>query len=195
MQDFFQIITQLILQGYLGLLLACFIINMIPFLSPSNMVLAGVAAVLMPSMVWLAIGVIVAVAATLAKTVHYGIVRFSRKAMSERLLKSVDLEKARAEKWGGLALFLAAASPFPDDPVVVYTALTRYSIVKFILTYFAGKVTVTSAGALIGYVAGGLLEGAPVILASLVLTALIMGFLLKRRYDSKEDKSGDSHNS
>jgi uncharacterized membrane protein YdjX (TVP38/TMEM64 family) len=92
-------------------------------------------------------------------------------------------------------LFLAAASPFPDDPVVVYTALTRYNIFKFMLAYFAGKVIVTLAGALIGYVAGGFLEGAPVILASLVLTVLIMGFLLKRRYDSKEDKTADSHNS
>ena len=48
MQDIFIVILQLIEQGYLGLFIACFAINMIPFLSPSNMVLAGVAGLYMP---------------------------------------------------------------------------------------------------------------------------------------------------
>ena len=43
MQGIFEFITDMISQGYLGLFIICFAINMIPFLSPSNMVLAGAA--------------------------------------------------------------------------------------------------------------------------------------------------------
>ena len=195
MQDLFQIITELMLQGYAGLFVACFIINMIPFLSPSNMVLAGLAALLMPWMHWVPIGVTVAVAAVLAKTIHYAVVRFSRKALSEQRLRSLDTERARVDKWGALALFIAAASPIPDDPLIVYTALAKYSAVKFIVSYFTGKVTVTLAGALIGYAAGSVFEGTPIVVASIALTALITGFLLKRKTEGKATSSQESHNS
>jgi membrane protein YqaA with SNARE-associated domain len=195
MQDLFQIVTQLLFQGYLGLFVACFIINMIPFLSPSNMVLAGVVAISVSWMDWRIIGLTVAVAAVTAKTIHYAVIRFSRKVLSEQRLKSLDMEKARVEKWGALALFIAAASPIPDDPLVVYTALTKYSPTKFIVSYFTGKVAVTLAGAFIGYVAGGFLEGAPIIVASVVLTALITGFLLKRKTEGSTPSTQESHNS
>ncbi|MHA1216068.1 MAG: YqaA family protein [Candidatus Thorarchaeota archaeon] len=186
MQDFLQMITDLILQGYLGLFLACFIINMIPFLSPSNMVLAGVASLLLPWMNWVAVGVIVATAATLAKLIHYFVVRGSRVALSEERLRALDSERARVEKWGALALFIAAASPVPDDPLIVYVGLTRYNVGKFLVFYFAGKVTVTLAGALIGYTIGGYFESMPIVLASVALTALITGFLFKRKTEGEE---------
>ncbi len=186
LQDFFQIVTDLILQGYLGLFIACFIINMIPFLSPSNMVLAGVAALLLPSLSWIAIGIIVAIAATLAKLIHYYVVRGSRIALSDERLASLDSEKARVDKWGALALFIAAASPVPDDPLIVYVGLTKYSVPKFIAFYFAGKVAVTLAGALVGYTVGGYFESMPIVVASIALTALITGILFKRKTEGEE---------
>jgi len=188
MQDIYQFIMGLINQGYLGLFFVCFMINMIPFLSPSNMVLAGVAAATFRAAgwsndVWIPVGVIVAVAATLAKAVHYFVVRSSRVVLSEERLQSLESEKARVEKWGALALFLAAASPVPDDPLIVYAGLTKYSVPKFLTSYFLGKVTVTLAGAWIGGEIGSLFESIPLVLASIVLTALIVGFLMRRRYD------------
>ncbi len=83
MQDIVQIVIDLILQGYLGLFLACLIVNMIPFISPSNMVLAGLAMLLMfPGQldVGLAIqvGVVVALSATMSKLVLYATMRGSR---------------------------------------------------------------------------------------------------------------------
>lgn len=188
MQDIFQFIVDLINQGYLGLFVVCFLINMVPFLSPSNMVLAGVAAATLraagwSSDVWLPVGVIVAIAATLAKVIHYYVVRGSRVMLSEERLRSLEFEKARVQKWGALALFIAAASPVPDDPLIVYVGLTKYSAPKFIASYFAGKVTVTLAGAWIGGEIGSLFESFPIVVASIVLTALIVGFLMRRRYD------------
>ncbi|TXT55181.1 MAG: conserved membrane protein of unknown function [Candidatus Thorarchaeota archaeon] len=186
MQDIVQIVTDLILQGYLGLFLACFIINMIPFLSPSNMVLAGVASLLVPSMHWIPIGIIVAIAATLAKSIHYYVVRGSRMALSEERIRRLEREKERVDKYGALALFIAAASPVPDDPLIVYIGLTKYKFITFLISYYIGKVAVTLAGALIGYSIGSFFESAPIVIASIVLTAIITGILYKRTTE-KED--------
>ncbi len=186
MQSIFDIILTLIQQGYLGLFIACFIINMIPFLSPSNMVLAGVAALALPFLNPIVIGVVVAISATLAKGIHYYAVRASRVVLSEERLKMLDKEKERVDKWGAIALFIAAASPVPDDPLIVYIGLTKYNVPKFVTSYFIGKVIVTLAGALIGHAAALQFESAPIVLLSIALTALITGILFKRKTEGKE---------
>ncbi|MFW9767766.1 MAG: VTT domain-containing protein [Candidatus Thorarchaeota archaeon] len=186
MQDIFLIITQMIEQGYVGLFIICFAINMIPFLSPSNMVLAGAAALLVPELGWVQIGLIVAITATLAKYIHYLVVRGSRVVLSEERLDMLENEKKRVEKWGALALFIAAASPVPDDPLIVYVGLTKYNSAKFLISYFIGKVAVTLAGALIGVETATYFESAPIVIASIALTAIITGILFKRRSEGKE---------
>ncbi|TFG14465.1 hypothetical protein EU537_03330 [Candidatus Thorarchaeota archaeon] len=188
MQDLYQFIIDLILLGYLGLFVACFISNMVPFVSPSNMVLAGVASLLLPALGWVQIGIIVAIAATLAKFIHYYVIRTSRVVISEERLESIDRERERVEKWGGLALFIAAASPIPDDAIIIYTALTNYSIPKFNVSYFVGKASVTVAGALIGYTVGGLFESAPIVIASIAFAALLTGLLFNRRRGDEESE-------
>lgn len=196
MQNILQFITDMISQGYVGLFIICFAINMIPFLSPSNMVLAG-AAVLTFSILGpvgiteaLLIGIIVAITATLAKLIHFYVVRGSRVVLSEERLKSLDSEKQRVEKWGALALFIAAASPVPDDPLIVYVGLTKYNTTKFIFSYFTGKVAVTIAGAIIALfgltLGGGFFESMPIVVASIALTAIITGILFKRKTEGQE---------
>ena len=181
-----QIVVELIAQGYLGLFIACFLINMIPFLSPSNMVVAGAAALILFNLNWVIIGVIVAIASTSAKLIHYYVVRGSRAALSDERIESLEEERDRVEKWGALALFIAAASPVPDDPLIVYVGLTKYNVVKFLVAYFVGKVAVTLAGAFIGNAIGGFFESLPIVIASIALTALITGFLFKRKTEGKE---------
>lgn len=186
MQDIILLISEMISQGYLGLMIICFVINMIPFLSPSNMVLAGAAMLLLPDFNPFLVGLIVAISATTAKLIHFYVVRGSRMVISKERLESLDSEKQRVEKWGALALFIAAASPVPDDPLIVYVGLTKYNTLKFLISYFAGKVIVTIVGALIGYSVGGYFESTPIVLASIALTALITGFLFKRKTESKQ---------
>jgi membrane protein YqaA with SNARE-associated domain len=134
MQD---ILIDLILQGYLGLFIVCLAINLIPFISPSNMVLAAVAYLFMfPGEKPLAvaiplaaqIGIVVALAATVSKVILYYAMRGSRVVLSESMLAKIDLERERVQKWGAIALFLSAGSPVPDDPIVIYCGLTQYSI-------------------------------------------------------------------
>lgn len=170
----------------MGLFIICFAINMIPFLSPSNMVLAGAAALLVPELGWVQIGLIVAITATLAKFIHYIVVRGSRVVLSQERLEMLESEKNRVEKWGALALFIAAASPVPDDPLIVYVGLTKYNSAKFLVSYFIGKIIITLAGAFIGFETANYFESTPIVIASIALTAIITGILFKRRSEGKE---------
>jgi uncharacterized membrane protein YdjX (TVP38/TMEM64 family) len=150
------------------------------------MVLAGLAALLLPTMSWIEIGIIVALSATVSKIILYYSMRGSRKILREEYLKKLDYERERVEKWGALALLLAAGSPFPDDPIVIYTGLTNFNFAKFTISFFIGKVAVTLAGAFIGIIIGNLFEGVPIVIGSIALTAIITGFLLKRKAESTE---------
>ncbi|MFW9913303.1 MAG: hypothetical protein ACFFEU_12580, partial [Candidatus Thorarchaeota archaeon] len=137
MQD---IVIDLILQGYLGLFVVCLAINLIPFISPSNMVLAAVAYLVMfpgerilseAIIIAAQIGIVVALAATVSKVILYYAMRGSRVVLSESMLAKIDLERERVEKWGAIALLVSAGSPVPDDPIVIYCGLTEYSVPKF----------------------------------------------------------------
>jgi len=150
------------------------------------MVLAGAAMLLLPSFNPFIVGIVVAISATAAKLIHFYVVRGSRAVLSEKRLVSLDSEKQRVEKWGAIALFIAAASPVPDDPLIVYVGFARYNPAKFLVSYFVGKVTVTILGALIGYSVGSYFESMPIVLASIALTALITGFLFKRKTEGEE---------
>jgi len=187
MQSISEFIIDLIVRGHLGLFLAALLLNLAP-VAPSNMVVAGMASFLLPWIDWISIGFIVAVAATTSKSIHYWLVRSSRIMLSEERLRQLDAEKQRVEKWGAFALFLAAASPMPDDPVIVYVGFTEYSALKFVVSYFSGKVLVTLAGAYIGYTIGGLFSSLPMAIASVGLTVIITLYLLFRER-SKEESS------
>ena len=78
----------------------------------------------------------------------------------------------------------------PDDPLIVYVGLTKYNPFKFTLSYFIGKVAVTITGAIIalflGVLTSGFFESMPIVVASIALTAIITGILLKRKTEGEE---------
>jgi uncharacterized membrane protein YdjX (TVP38/TMEM64 family) len=80
-------------------------------------------------------------------------------------------------------LFLVAASPLPDEPVVIPLGLMKYSPAKFFLSYFLGKLTIAVAGAFIGQEASNLFSGwlSPevIVVISIILTVIITIILLK----------------
>lgn len=193
MQDVVQIVIDLILQGYVGLFIACFIVNMIPFISPSNMVLAGLAMILLypgPLDLWVAfqVGIVVALSASASKLVLYATIRGSRVVLSEDMLAKIDYERERVKKWGAIALFISAASPVPDDPIVIYCGLTEYSIPKLLTSYSVGKVAVTIPGALIASAVSSFFGSAPSIIGSIALTAIILGIIFRRRTEDGESR-------
>jgi len=166
----------------LSVLLVSFGINMIPFASPSNLLVASSAALLVNSDP-LSIGILVALGATSAKLIHYAISFFVGKHVGEKRRKRLETAATKTRRWAALAVFIAAVTPIPDDPVIIPLGLMKYSPAKFAVFYFAGKLLVTVIGAFLGGFGEQLLSGyvSQVVLAiiSIVLTIAITVVLLK----------------
>jgi membrane protein YqaA with SNARE-associated domain len=142
----------------LGILLVSFGVNMVPFASPSNLLMASSATLLVDSDP-LSIGILVALGATSAKLVHYTISFIVGKHVGEPRRRRLEAIAARTRRWAALALFIAVISPVPDDPVVIPLGLMKYSPARFAVFYFAGKALVTVIGAFLGGLGEQLLSG------------------------------------
>jgi len=166
----------------LGVLLVSFGINMIPFASPSNLLIASNAALLVNSDP-LSLGVLVALGATCAKLIHYIISFFVGEHVGEERRKRLDTAAAKTKRWAFPAVFIAAATPIPDDPVIIPLGLMRYNPAKFTLAYFAGKLSIAFIGAFLGGFGDQLLSGylsqGVLVIISIVLTIAITVVLLK----------------
>jgi membrane protein DedA with SNARE-associated domain len=168
--------------GYLGVFLVSLAVNLIPFTSPSNLVIAGAVAFLFPTMHPLSVGLTVAVAATIAKTAHYYVAAYvgTKTTSSTKKLESYGRSLGR---WGALAVFVAAATPIPDDPLVIPLGLTRYSPAKFFVAYLLGKALVSVAGAYIGRQSALTFEtifpSNEYVIVSAVLSVLLASVLIK----------------
>lgn len=160
--------------------------NLIPFLGPSNLFIASTAAisVVNPDVGTLVtIGFLIALAASLAKGVYYVVTFFVSKHLSEKNRQRLDAEAVKVKPWAFLLLYLAAATPIPDEPVVIPLGLMKYNPAKFFSAYFLGKITITVAGAFLGgwvetNFSSWLSQDAMIVL-SIVLTIIVTVIMFK----------------
>jgi len=166
----------------LTILLTSFALNLIPFASPSNLLIASNAA-LLGTADPISIGFLVAIGAAIAKFIHYIVTFFISGHIGEQRRKRLDAVAPRLRRWGFVALFIVAATPIPDEPVVIPLGLLKYNPAKFFLAYSAGKLSITVAGAYLGRLGEGLLGSVisqeAIIIVSIVLTIAITVMLLK----------------
>jgi membrane protein DedA with SNARE-associated domain len=166
----------------LTILFTSFGLNLIPFAGPSNLLIASNAA-LITNADPVSIGLLVAFGAAIAKFIHYIITFFISTHLGEQRRKRLEAVAPRLRRWGLIALFVVAATPLPDEPVVIPLGLLKYNPVKFFVAYFAGKLSITVAGAYLGRFGQDLL--APIMsqealtIISIVLTIVITIILLK----------------
>jgi uncharacterized membrane protein YdjX (TVP38/TMEM64 family) len=156
--------------------------NLIPFAAPSNLFIASNAALMVQSDP-LTLGFLVALGAAMAKSVHYAVTFFVRKRLSEKRRQSIDARGAKIRRWAFLLLFVTAASPIPDEPVVIPLGLMKYGLVRFFAAFFLGKLLITVAGAYLGYWTESFfaswLSQTTLIVLSIVLTTIVTILLLK----------------
>ncbi|MCW4009418.1 MAG: VTT domain-containing protein [Candidatus Bathyarchaeota archaeon] len=124
--------------------------GLIPFAGPSNLFIASNWVLVLgvtdsPTLV--AIGFLVAIGASVAKSVHYMVTFFVSQHLSEKRRKRLDVEAQKVKRWAFLLLFAAAATPIPDEPVVIPLGLMKYNPAKFFTAFFLGKLSITVAGA------------------------------------------------
>jgi membrane protein DedA with SNARE-associated domain len=164
--------------------------NLIPFAGPSNLLIASTAAIGLigaDAGTLMLVGVAVALASALAKGVHYMITFFVSGHLSQKRQEKLNADARIVKRWAFPLLYLVAATPLPDEPVVIPLGLMKYNPGKFFSAYFLGKYTIAVLGVFIGREASQFLEGwltpdqmfVSSIVISVVLTVAITYLLLK----------------
>jgi membrane protein DedA with SNARE-associated domain len=160
--------------------------NLIPFAGPSNLLIASTAAIGLGNVDAISlvlIGVLIALGASIAKGIHYMITFFISGKLSEKRRQRLDTDASKIRRWAFLLLFVAAASPIPDEPIVIPLGLMKYSPTKFFTAYFLGKLSIGIAGAFLGGFAvdmfSGIISPEVMTITSIALTIVITVILLK----------------
>lgn len=167
-------------------LLTSFGFNMIPFAGPSNIFIASNSAIMLDSTdptTLVAIGFLVAIGAALAKSIHYLVTFFIGKHLSQNRRQRLDADAVKVKRWAFWLLYIAAATPIPDEPIVIPLGLMKYSISKFFTAFFLGKLSITIIGAFLGAwtksVFSEWFSPELTIALSVVLTIVVTAILLK----------------
>ncbi len=160
--------------------------NLIPFAGPSNLLIASNAAILLSTSdpgVLVLIGFLVAIGASFAKSVHYLITFFVGKHLKGKQRQRLDDDAVKLKRWAFWLLYLAAATPVPDEPVVIPLGLMKYNPGKFFTAFFLGKLSITVVGAFLGAWTKNTfsewLTPELTVILSVVLTIVITVILLK----------------
>jgi membrane protein DedA with SNARE-associated domain len=175
---------------FIIIFLTGFAFNLIPFAGPSNLLIASTAAIGLGNAdptTLLIVGGLIGLGAALAKGIHYMVTFFISGRLSQKRQDRLNADANKIRKWAFPLLFLVAASPLPDEPVVIPLGLLKYSPAKFFSAYFLGKLTIAVAGAFIGQKASNLFAGwlspeqifVVSIVVSIILTVIITVILLK----------------
>jgi uncharacterized membrane protein YdjX (TVP38/TMEM64 family) len=171
---------------FIILFFTAFGFNLIPFAGPSNLLIASTAAIGIANSdpaTLIIIGFVIAFAAAAAKGIYYMVTFFVSGRLSKKRQERLDADAVRVRRWAFALLFIAAATPIPDEPVVIPLGLMKYSPAKFFTAYFLGKLSITVAGAFFGSIAGGIFSAwfspLTMVIISVVLTVVITIILLK----------------
>jgi len=129
------------------------------------------------------VGSLVAFGSASAKLVHYAATFFIGSLVNDERRKLFNNLSQKVGRWAFIALYVAAATPIPDEPIVIPLGLLKYNPIKFYLAYFLGKLSITIPGAYMGETAKNLLESTInqqiMIAVSIILTIAITIILLK----------------
>lgn len=166
----------------LTILTTSFLLNIIPFAGPSNLFIASSAAAVTNAEPF-TIGLAVAFGSASAKFIHYIVTFFAGKYIGKERRKRLDAAALKLRKWAMPALFIVAATPLPDEPVIIPLGLLRYNPGKLFLAYFAGKLLVGVVGAYLGKFAHEMfrpiISDEALIIISIAATIIVTIILLK----------------
>jgi uncharacterized membrane protein YdjX (TVP38/TMEM64 family) len=133
----------------MGVLVGSFLVNLIPFAGPSNLFIASTAALTVQSDPF-TLGFLVALGSAGAKSIHYIVTFIVGKHLSLKRRQRLDADAQKIKRWAFILLYAAAATPIPDEPVVIPLGLMKYSPIKFFTAFFLGKLSITIIGAYLG---------------------------------------------
>ena len=137
--------------GHLGLFIVALISNAIPYSTIPYLIIVAPLLSSLRGADFVLAALSLALGATLGKVLVYligrGLTRIGRVNRALRGLKGLASSHSRALF---IMVFLAAATPIPDDVLYIPMGLSEYSILLFATAVFLGKVVITLLAALYG---------------------------------------------
>jgi membrane protein YqaA with SNARE-associated domain len=173
--------------GVLGILLGALVINLIPLVSPSNLILSGIFFLMLPNQHPALVGLLVAIGASIAKLLHYQFSYLMGSIFSSKINHHINPHARKLLiEWGSLGAFIAAVSPIPDDPIVFPMGFLRFNIVKFFLAYFTGKTIICLIGAYTAsQISSTKIFDPKITVISIILFMFILGWLMRSKKISR----------
>lgn len=84
-----------------------------------------------------------AIGATIGKMIVFQSFYSGSRVIKDKARSNLDSFRKVFERYAWFAVFLAAATPVPDDIVYVPLGLARYNRIRFFIALFAGKTIIT----------------------------------------------------
>lgn len=125
--------------GYLGLVLLSFFGSLAPFIPIPSFILLVTMSV-GDTFNLHALAILSALAATAAKQIIFYVSYNGRRIMNEKTRERIIPFQRLVKRYGAAAVFVAAATPIPDDMVYVPLGLAKYNPRRFFISTLCGKL-------------------------------------------------------
>ncbi|MXX21368.1 MAG: DedA family protein [Cenarchaeum sp. SB0665_bin_23] len=125
--------------GYLGLILLSFFGSLAPFIPVPSFILLVTMSV-GDTFNLHALAILSALAATAAKQIIFYVSYSGRRIMNKKTRKRIVPFQRLVKRYGATAVFVAAATPIPDDMVYVPLGLAKYDPRRFFISTLCGKL-------------------------------------------------------
>ena len=164
---------------YLWIFVISLISNSIPYLSvPYLIFLVTLSTQFNHPLELLGLAVFSALGATFGKTVVYAIGRGASRLASESTRANIRRFSDLAKRWGWFLIFIAAATPIPDDIVYIPFAFSGFSLWIYILSIAFGKIILKSLIVFLGSSVAWIIQSAGldfiVVPAMIILSVIVM---------------------
>ena len=134
--------------GYLGAFFSALLSHLIPFIAFPYLAVVWLLASTIPSLDPLLIGVLSGVGAGLGKLSSYFIGRGGARVVGEERRRQLEVLKGLVRDYAAVAVFIASATPVPDDVVLISVGMINYPVWKYLLATLGGKVFLCTVVAL-----------------------------------------------
>ena len=126
--------------GYLGIFLVSIVGNLVPFIPIPYLAAVAFYSAVVPNASPLLVGIVSGVGAGIGKLAIYLVGRGARLLLDEKTAAKYERLGKLLRNYGALAVCLIAATPSPDDAIIIPLGLMKYDLLKFFIGVVTGKI-------------------------------------------------------